>query len=207
MPGAKCKTQQELNEAYAFVTSSDFQATVESLRDGLVKNGFERQEVKDLLNIPEEPVQGDLFTHNVVVTFTAPELLEPEAIPDGLANKIDIVPETGSITLKGYFTPKQADALESVFQTKEGKEAIREAITRLRTPQKRREKAPSENGEIFRIPLLAFRQGELGSNLKKPIYCRANGSCWITPVNSAKVITRNPNGRHKADVLLSGKNR
>jgi type III restriction enzyme len=161
MPGAKCKTQQELNEAYAFVTSSDFQATVESLRDGLVKNGFERQEVKDLLNIPEEPIQGDLFTHNVVVTFTAPELLEPEAIPDGLASKIDIVPETGSITLKGNFTPRQAEALENIFKTKEGKEAIREAITRLRTPQKRREKAPSENGEIFRIPLLAFRQGEL----------------------------------------------
>jgi len=161
MPGAKRKTLQELNEAYAFVTSSDFQATVESLRDGLVKNGFERQEAKDLLNIPEEPVQNDLFIHNVVVTFTAPELLEPEAIPAGLASKIDIIPETGSITLKGNFTPKQAEALESVFQTKEGKEAIREAITRLRTPQKRREKAPSENGAIFRIPLLAFQQNEL----------------------------------------------
>jgi type III restriction enzyme len=161
MPGAKSKTQQELNEAYAFVTSSDFQATVESLRDGLVKNGFERQELKDLLNIPEETVQRDLFTQNATVTFTAPELLEPEAIPAGLTNKIDIIPETGSITLKGNFTAKQAETLESVFQTKEGKEAIREAISRLRTPQKRREKAPSESGEIFRIPLLAFHQGGL----------------------------------------------
>jgi type III restriction enzyme len=161
MPGAKRKAQQELNEAYAFVTSSNFQETVESLRDGLVKNGFERQETKDLIHSLEEPTTGDLFTLTYTVTFTAPELPEPDAIPVSLGNKVEIAPEAGAITLKGSFTPKQVEALESVFKTQEGKEAIRKAVNRLRVPQERRQKTPSELGELFLIPLLAFRQGEL----------------------------------------------
>lgn len=161
MPGAKRKTQQALNESYAFITSSDFQATVESLRDGLVKNGFERQETKDLIHAPEEQTADDLFTLTSAVTFTAPELPEPEAIPAGLESKVEIAPEAGAITLKGNFTAKQVEALEGVFQTQAGKEAIRQAVVRLRGPQTRRQKTPSELGELFRVPLLALRQGDL----------------------------------------------
>lgn len=161
MPHAKRKTQPELNEAYAFVTSSDFQATVESLRDGLVKNGFERQETRDLIHAAEEPGLGDLFAAASAVTFTAPELPEPEAIPAGLESKVEIAPEAGAITLKGDFTAKQVEALENVFRTPAGKEAIRQAVARLRIPQTPQQKAPSELGELFRVPLLAVRQGEL----------------------------------------------
>ncbi len=162
MPGAKRKTQPELNEAYAFVTSSDFQATVESLRDGLVKNGFDRQETKDLIHATEDSTVGDdLFTLSSAVTFTPPELPEPEAIPAGLESKVEVAPETGAITLKGNFTAKQTEALTAVFQTPAGKEAIHQALNRLRAPQAKRPKAPSETGELFRVPLLALRQGEL----------------------------------------------
>jgi len=161
MPGAKRKTQQELNEAYAFVTSTDFQATVESLRDGLVRNGFERQETKDLLHTPEEPGADDLFTLTAGITFTAPELPEPEAIPVSIENKVEIAPEAGAITLKGNFTAKQAEVLESLFQTPAGKNAVRQALARLRAPQTRQPETPSELGELFRVPLLAVRQGEL----------------------------------------------
>ena len=72
MPGAKRKTNQELNEAYAFITSTDFQATVESLRDGLVRNGFERQEAKDLIHAVEEPDVDALFT--IASGITLPRL-------------------------------------------------------------------------------------------------------------------------------------
>jgi type III restriction enzyme len=161
MPGAKRKTQQELNEAYAFVTSSDFQATVESLRDGLVKNGFERQETRDLIYAPEEPGADDLFSLSSTVTFTAPELPEPEAIPPGLENKVEIAPEAGSITLRGNFTPRQVKELEGAFQTQAGKEAIRQAVARMKSPKTGRKKTPSEQGELFPVPLLALRQGEL----------------------------------------------
>jgi len=161
MPGAKIKNNQELNEAYAFITSSDFQATVESLRDGLVRNGFERQETKDLIHTVEEPDGDSLFMLASGITFSAPEMPEPETIPAVIQNKVEIVPETGTITLKGSFTVSQAKALESAFQTTAGKDTIRQALSRLNVPRVPRAKTPSELGELFRVPLLALRQGDL----------------------------------------------
>ena len=161
MPGAKRKINQELNEAYSFVTSSNFQATVESLRDGLVKNGFERQEAQDLIHAVEEDPQLGLFSLMMAVTFSAPEMPEPDAIPAGLRNKIEIVPEAGTITLKGDFSPRQIDALANVFQTSKGKEAIRKAVVQLKNPHRQTQKTPSQLGVLFCVPQLAYRQGEL----------------------------------------------
>jgi len=161
MPGAKKRNDPELNEAYAFVTSTDFQATVESLRDGLVRNGFERQETKDLIHAVDEPNMDDLFTLASGITFTAPEMPELETIPVALQNKVEIAPEAGTITLKGNFTVTQAKALESAFLTPAGKDTIRQALSRLNTPRVPRVKTPSDLGELFRVPLLALRQGDL----------------------------------------------
>ncbi len=161
MPHATRKTQPELNEAYAFITSSDFQATIANLRDGLIRNGFERQEALDLIRAPEEPSHGDLFSPIPCVTFTSPELPEPGLLPPSLANKVDIVAEAGSITLTGEFSPLQAQALERVFYTEPGKAAIRQAVANLRTPQAARQRTPSERGETLAVPLLAVQQGDL----------------------------------------------
>jgi type III restriction enzyme len=161
MPCAKRKTRQELNEAYAFVTSLDFQATIESLRDGLVKNGFERQETKDLIHAQEEPAEDDLFSIVESLTFSPCELPAPDALPPGLQDKIEIAPEAGTITLKGHFTAKQQEGFMGIFQTEAGKDDARKALSRLEIPQKARHKSPSEGGEVLRMPLLAIRQGDL----------------------------------------------
>ncbi len=161
LPYAEKKSHPELNMAYAYLTSSNFAATVESLKDGLVRNGFERQETKDLINIQDDIQPDDLFSQQTSLTYSTPELPAPEAIPDNLAKKIEITPENGSITLKGSFTEPQVKALQEVFQTPEGKQAVREAITRLRAPRPVPVKTPAELGKQFRVPLLQCRQGEL----------------------------------------------
>ncbi len=161
MPYATKKAHPELNEAYAFVTSESLQATVTSLRDGLVKNGFERQEAKELIQSAEEPLTDDLFSTVPTVTFSAPELPEISAIPSNLEEKFEITPETGSITIKGHLTKAQETAVENVFQTPLGKEAARQAIVKLHTPPVPKQKAPSEMGELFRVPLLAYHNGDL----------------------------------------------
>jgi len=160
MPGAIRKSQAELNEAYAFITSSDFQTAVESLRDGLVKSGFERQETRELIHATGEISADDLFSMSTTVTFASPELPQPESIPQNLESKIEVAPELGVITLKGNFTPSQEKLLDSAFKTKEGKEALYKGLEKLRNPVVRREKFPSESGEVFRIPLLAIKQGD-----------------------------------------------
>ncbi len=162
MPKAKRKTQPELNEAYAFVTSTNLQETVESLRDGLVKSGFERQETKELIHSYEESEAGELFSYNASITFATPELPAPETIPANLESKIEITPEAGSITLKGTWSNTQAASLEKIFTTTEGKETARQALEKLRGPSPQpRQKTPSEKGEVFRVPLLAYQNGDL----------------------------------------------
>lgn len=160
-PYAEKKNHPELNMAYAYLTSSNFAATVESLKDGLVRNGFERQETKDLINIQDDVPTDGLFSQQASLTYSTPELPTPENIPDTLAKKIEVTPENGSITLKGSFSETQVKALQEVFQTPEGKQAVREAITRLRAPRPVPVKTPAEMGEQFRVPQLQYRQGEL----------------------------------------------
>ena len=160
-PYAQRKTHPALNMAYAYLTSSNFAATVESLKDGLVRNGFERQETKELINIPDDGRTDDLFSLQQSYTYSTPELPEAEAIPDNLMKKIEITPENGAITLKGSFTEAQVKTLQDVFRTPEGKKAAQEAITRMRLPRKVPPKSPSEQGELFSVPQLQVHQGNL----------------------------------------------
>ncbi|MEI7672126.1 MAG: DEAD/DEAH box helicase family protein, partial [Deltaproteobacteria bacterium] len=167
MPYAERRQHPELNMAYAYLTSSNFVATVESLKDGLVRSGFERQETKELINIPADMETEDLFSLPTSFTYSTPELPVPGAIPDKLLQKIEITPENGTITLKGSFSDAQMQALRDLFQTPAGKQAAQEAIIRLRTPRKTPPKTPAEQGELFRVPRLQIRQGELWEDFEE----------------------------------------
>ena len=126
-----------------------------------MKNGFERQEAKDLIQSPEEDLQEGLFGQGLSIQFTSPEMPELEAVPESLRNKIEITPEAQAITLKGSFTAQQSDTTVALFKTEEGKNAVRTALAMQRSPQRKRIKSPAEQGELFRVPLLAIRQGDL----------------------------------------------
>lgn len=52
-------------------------------------------------------------------------------------------------------------ALQEVFQTPAGKEAVREAVNRLRSPRTTPPRSPAEQGELFKVPQLQYRQGDL----------------------------------------------
>jgi type III restriction enzyme len=156
MPKAKRKQHAELNMAYAFVTSGNLQTTVESLKDGLVRNGFEQQEAADFIQAPEEPAAMALFTAQPV-TFATPELPPVEAIPDSLRSKIEVASETGSITIKGHLSKPQEAAFEKMFITEKGKEAAHKAINRLHSGPEAKEPSPAEKKEIFSIPVLAYK--------------------------------------------------
>jgi len=54
LPYARRKEQAELNQAYAFVISKDFERTAQSLTDALVDNGFERYEARAALRPTQE---------------------------------------------------------------------------------------------------------------------------------------------------------
>lgn len=58
LPHAKRKRCEELNRAYAFATTTSFQNAANTLRDGLVNNGFERVEAQSLVRAAPEALPG-----------------------------------------------------------------------------------------------------------------------------------------------------
>jgi len=59
LPHALNKQNHELNRAYAFATSLHFAQTANNLADALIQNGFERQEVRDLIQpAQQQPLEG-----------------------------------------------------------------------------------------------------------------------------------------------------
>ena len=58
LPYARRKGREELNQAYAFATTTSFQNAANTLRDGLVNNGFERVEAQTLVRAAPDPLPG-----------------------------------------------------------------------------------------------------------------------------------------------------
>jgi type III restriction enzyme len=54
LPNAQAKKHPELNRAYTFATSLHFAQTANNLADALIQNGFERQEVRGLIQTAQQ---------------------------------------------------------------------------------------------------------------------------------------------------------
>lgn len=170
MPNVRRKQHEALNQAYAFAVSTDILAVASVLRDGLVHAGFERQDAKDLIHVPE-PREEDLLRSSASVSIELPvdgdgRLQIPDfgTMPDAtrkrIENKLDVSPETGSLTLRGTWTPAEQTALKAALPSAEAVEAVEYAFSRLLSPATPPPKTPSEKGEHFALPLLAWNRGD-----------------------------------------------
>ncbi len=173
MPQVTRKQREALNRCYAYVVSEDFVATVKGLRDGLVQNGFERLEAKDLIttSADQEPME-DLFTPAVDLVVPLPEretgqVMLPDGdalavLPKSLRDKVEISPEAGTLTVKGSVKPEQIQKIAATFKQPEAMQAIRERLDRLQSTQRSGQakptQSPAERGETAKLPLLAIRQ-------------------------------------------------
>ena len=170
MPNVQRKQHEELNRAYAFAVSTNLLDVANTLRDGLVHAGFERQDTKDLIHAPD-PKEDDLLRSQQSVSIELPvgndgRLQVPDfsAIPVAtrkrIENKLDISPETGSLTLRGEWSPADQKALKAALPSDAAVQAAEHAFARLLSPDGPPEKTPSENGETFAMPLLAWKQDD-----------------------------------------------
>lgn len=175
MPNVRRKQHEELNRAYAFAVSTNILAVANTLRDGLVHAGFERQDIKDLVHAPN-PKEEDLLRSQQSVSVELPVdddgrvqvpdfSAMPEATRKRVENKLDISPETGSLTLRGEWSPAEQKALKAALPSAAVERAVEQAFARLASPVGPSRKTPSENGESFALPLLAWKQGDWLGNL------------------------------------------
>lgn len=170
MPKAKKKSRDALNRAYAFVTSDSFQATAETLKDGLVDGaGFDKLEVKELVKQFElsdiAATQQDFVYKSDVLPEE--EGAEPEAVgmaldklPPKLKSRVSFATDTRTLSVSGTISSEDRSVLQLAFAPVRGADRV---IDRLYRKSNRLldSELPSDLPP-FIVPRLAIRrQGEL----------------------------------------------
>lgn len=170
MPNVRKKQNELLNRAYAFAVSDSISEVARTLRDGLVHAGFERQDANDLIRTDTAQTTPDLLREQASVSLSLPVADNcvvlpdfsdaPEATRKRIENKIDISPETGSMTLRGEWTAVEQKALKAAFSEPAAIDVLEQAFSRLSSPATTPPLTPSERNETFALPLLAHSQGD-----------------------------------------------
>lgn len=157
MPKAKLKQCPDLNQAYAFVTSEDFEETAKNLTDTLVDTmGFSKFEAKQAVEkqpeISFEGVNEGLWTK----TFSEQVVERPvfKSLPRELVTKLTFDEKSSTLTYSGTAMPQEERAaLESAFKTDEGKIAARKLYLRSWNQPT----DPASLGRKLRVPMLCVR--------------------------------------------------
>lgn len=167
LPNAKKKTEPELNKAYAFAVSESFAQAAEELADGLVQNGFDKQEARDFItraHADEEQEGLPLFDgldyepkQPKQVIVAVPILPDISKLPPTLAEKITVSEAERTITVRGTITEQESDALARAMDDPRGEEVAATVFERVQAGQN----AAPARPKFFSVPLLAIRQGDL----------------------------------------------
>ena len=171
MPHVTRKQTEALNRSYAYVVSDPLAETVNNLRDGLVQSGFERLATKDLIYTPDNADDNlSLFPMKEDLTIPLPEVNDVVILPDeaafqslpkALRERLEISPESGTLTVKDGASPAQIQQIAATFTSPETSKIVRERMDTANAVTSVREKTPAENGESAKVPLLSYRQGKL----------------------------------------------
>lgn len=161
LPGAQRKRRGELNLAYAFVASASFAEAATALQDALIENGFERQQAADLITQLPAPIEAlPLFSWQKtdIPLHETPDLTY---LPAEIKGRVMYDAEAQGFTYTGVMSDQDRAALLETVTTPPAKSAIEQAYRRSQGWSITEIKAPAERGEIFSIPVLAIRQGQL----------------------------------------------
>jgi type III restriction enzyme len=130
MPAASRKKRDELNRAYAFATTTSFHAAANTLKDGLVNNGFERIEADALVRADADAFPGfgedrAAFVHDEAL----PQELDFEAVKAILepatGGRVEINVQSGRIIARGALTDVDRKTLIMAVESAGGRENAR----------------------------------------------------------------------------------
>jgi len=128
LPGAKSKQHEELNRAYAMVSSQRFLETIQNLREALIENGFERIEASQFLaaeattskSLGQLPLFAPVQIKEKVTEV--PDLLKLDI---GLRERVSFDSNEGILSVSGILTTSERDELEKCFKGDEAREVVR----------------------------------------------------------------------------------
>lgn len=170
MPHVIRKQKEALNRSYAYVVSSELAQTVQGLRDGLVQSGFERLDTDGLIRSANDEIADDLFRPADDLVVPLPEvegsvaLPDPDAVnalPKSLRDKMEVSPESGTLTVKGGATSEQLKKIAEAFRQPEVSKKVRQELDTAAAKKiapATRVKTPAERGVTATVPLLGITQ-------------------------------------------------
>ncbi len=167
MPKAIRKQTPELNMAYAFVASNNFAQSLARLSDALVENGFQKQEVGDLITMdpPPQPDLGPLFSYKALsgeaIVLKVDEQPDLYKAPPELAAALAYDPNTHTLAVDASLTDAQLAALAPVFASPAAQNGFVQQVQAARARKPLSYVVPSPVKEAFQVPVLAWRQGSL----------------------------------------------
>ena len=151
LPGAKSKQHDELNRAYAMVSSRKSLDTLGQLGEALIENGFERLESTAFITHeqPTLPGYGPLFGPPDVAE-KMPEKPDLSKLAEPLRERITFDAKSGTLTVAGGLSPADRQALEQCVTTDKGKEAVQRLADKAQG-------CKAAGVGAMRIPALAIR--------------------------------------------------
>jgi type III restriction enzyme len=172
LPEVKRKEHDDLNKAYAFAANRKFSDAIEGIRGVLVNNGFERQEVDNLVQPGSENDvgsggnMGPLFDgqpeeeEEVDIPFeSAPDLGQ---LGGDTEQKVEVNAEEGKLTFSGEMSEEDRDALTEAFDgDPSAQEQVNQAYQKTAESSDHGEDPPVDQGETIEVPMLAIEQGDL----------------------------------------------
>jgi len=168
MPHAHRKQHDDLNHAYAFVTSQGFVEAANTLTDALIDSGFDPYEAR--ANI--KPAAGLPMLPDMPLWNPVTEVLQGkptiEAIPEALRPHVHTAPakpaiDTGAAeitaTLVQYTGPAITRQDEKAWAGAVESDEEKKAVSRLARKSRGEDAWPAAMGEKFAVPVLAVRTG------------------------------------------------
>jgi len=169
MPHAHRKQNDDLNHAYAFVTSQGFVEAANALTDALIDSGFDPYEAKaNIKPQTDMPLLPDLPLWQPVMEVL-PDKPTLDAIPEKLRGHIHTAPAKAAIdtgaaaltaTMLQYAGPPISREDEKAWANAAPSEDEKKAVGRLARKSRGQDAWPAALGERFSVPVLAVRDGE-----------------------------------------------
>lgn len=156
LPKAKAKRHADLNQAYAFAATQSFTQTANALVEGLVANGFEKIDARDLVRAPKT-LPGMDVDPPVWQSAPMPESVDLEAMRAKVlavtSGRVRINPETRRFETSTPLSKADANHLRMVVSA-DAADALDDLIASAvpRVPD-------VDVAEGFEVPLLCVRRG------------------------------------------------
>jgi type III restriction enzyme len=162
LPRASRKRHEDLNRAYAFATTASFQNAANTLRDGLVNNGFEKVEAQALVRampvLPGMEEGGSAFLYEEKLPTEVDAATFKKNIEIATGGRVYVDLETGTIRARGALSDYDRTTMR-LAMPEEAAGAIDALVHRSRGA---RLKVPELDAEVIRfaVPQLTVRAGQ-----------------------------------------------